>query len=215
MKRSTAKILKKPAGFYDVFERKPGDQLTTHYCPGCGHGIMHKLIAEAIDSLGVQDQTILINSVGCSVFAYYYLDVGNVQVPHGRCPAAGTGIKRAHPESLVIGKTGVVRGSCKVKNAIIGGQLFGNVTAENKIELQSGSHVEGDIKTKRLVIDEGVFFEGSCSMGDKHAHKNTGGARPDAKPADRNQMGSRSQQLAIHLGSVADDDRPDIPDRSE
>jgi len=69
------------------------------------------------------------------------------------------------PESLVIGKTGVVHANCTVKNAIIGGQLFGNVTAENKIELQSGSHVEGDIKTKRLVIDEGVFFEGNCSMG--------------------------------------------------
>jgi len=69
------------------------------------------------------------------------------------------------PESLVIGKTGVVHANCKVKNAIIGGQLFGNIVAENKIELQSGSHVEGDIKTKRLVIDEGVFFEGSCSMG--------------------------------------------------
>jgi cytoskeletal protein CcmA (bactofilin family) len=69
------------------------------------------------------------------------------------------------PESLIIGKTGVVNGSIKVKNAIIGGQLYGDITAENKIELQSGSHVEGDIKTKRLVIDEGVFFEGNCSMG--------------------------------------------------
>lgn len=69
------------------------------------------------------------------------------------------------PESLVIGKTGVVHANCNVKNAIIGGQLFGNIVAENKIELQSGSHVEGDIKTKRLVIDEGVFFEGNCSMG--------------------------------------------------
>jgi cytoskeletal protein CcmA (bactofilin family) len=69
------------------------------------------------------------------------------------------------PESLVIGKTGVVHASVTVKNAIIGGQLIGNITAENKIELQSGSHVEGDIKTKRLVIDEGVFFEGNCSMG--------------------------------------------------
>jgi len=69
------------------------------------------------------------------------------------------------PESLVIGKTGVVHATVDVKNAIIGGQLFGNITAENKIELQSGSHVEGDIKTKRLVIDEGVFFEGNCSMG--------------------------------------------------
>ena len=69
------------------------------------------------------------------------------------------------PESLVIGKSGVVHAKVKVKNAIIGGQLFGNIVAENKIELQSGSHVEGDIKTKRLVIDEGVFFEGNCSMG--------------------------------------------------
>lgn len=69
------------------------------------------------------------------------------------------------PESLVIGKTGVVHAKVKVKNAIIGGQLYGNIVAENKIELQSGSHVEGDIKTKRLVIDEGVFFEGNCAMG--------------------------------------------------
>jgi len=69
------------------------------------------------------------------------------------------------PESLVIGKTGVVHAKVKVKNAIIGGQLFGNIVAENKIELQSGSHVEGDIKTKRLVFDEGVFFEGNCMMG--------------------------------------------------
>ena len=69
------------------------------------------------------------------------------------------------PESLVIGKTGVVHAKVTVKNAIIGGKLIGNIVAENKIELQSGSHVEGDIKTKRLVIDEGVFFEGNCSMG--------------------------------------------------
>ncbi|MBU1676341.1 polymer-forming cytoskeletal protein [bacterium] len=71
----------------------------------------------------------------------------------------------ATPENLIIGKTGTVNATVKVKNAIIGGQLFGNIVAENKIELQSGSHVEGDIKTKRLVIDEGVFFEGNCSMG--------------------------------------------------
>lgn len=71
----------------------------------------------------------------------------------------------ATPENLIIGKTGTVNASVKVKNAIIGGKLFGNIIAENKIELQSGSHVEGDIKTKRLVIDEGVYFEGNCSMG--------------------------------------------------
>jgi cytoskeletal protein CcmA (bactofilin family) len=80
------------------------------------------------------------------------------------------------PESLVIGKTGVVHANCTVKNAIIGGQLFGNIVAENKIELQSGSHVEGDIKTKRLVIDEGVFFEGNCSMGAGQRKTPEGGA---------------------------------------
>ncbi len=69
------------------------------------------------------------------------------------------------PENLIIGKTGVVYANVKVKNAIIGGQLFGNISAESKIELQSGSHIEGDIRTKRLVVDEGVFFEGNCSMG--------------------------------------------------
>ena len=85
------------------------------------------------------------------------------------------------PENLVIGKTGVVHADVKVKNAIIGGQLFGNMVAENKIELQSGSHVEGDIQTKRLVIDEGVFFEGNCSMGAGHS-RNASAPPPAAQP---------------------------------
>ncbi len=87
------------------------------------------------------------------------------------------------PESLVVGKTGVVRASVKVKNAIIGGQFFGDIEAENKIELQSGSHLEGDIKTKRLVIDEGVFFEGNCSMGAKKPNENLAHAGPPVPPA--------------------------------
>jgi 2-oxoisovalerate ferredoxin oxidoreductase beta subunit len=98
--------LHKAASFYDEFVRKGPPTWTTHYCPGCGHGIVHKLIAEALDDLGLQDRTILVNSVGCSVFAYYYLDVGNVQVPHGRCPAVATAIKRARPDSVVIGYQG-------------------------------------------------------------------------------------------------------------
>jgi 2-oxoisovalerate ferredoxin oxidoreductase beta subunit len=95
-----------PESFYGEFERKDGPQWTTHYCPGCGHGQIHKFIAEALDDMGMRDQTVFISPVGCSVFAYYYFDVGNVQVPHGRCPAAATGIKRAHPGSLVIGYQG-------------------------------------------------------------------------------------------------------------
>ena len=69
------------------------------------------------------------------------------------------------PETLVVGKTGIVKADINVKNAIIGGKVIGNISATNKIELQSGSHIEGDIMTHRLVIDEGVYFEGNCKMG--------------------------------------------------
>ncbi len=93
----------KAASFYTDYDRKTGsDKLTTHYCPGCGHGNLHKLIAEAIDDFGIQDRTIFVWPVGCSVFGYYYYQCGNVQVAHGRAPAVGTAIKRAHPDAIVI-----------------------------------------------------------------------------------------------------------------
>jgi 2-oxoisovalerate ferredoxin oxidoreductase beta subunit len=92
--------------FFTLYERKPELQHQTHYCPGCGHGIVHKLIAETVDDLKLQDRTILVSPVGCSVFAYYYLDVGNVQVAHGRAPAVATGLKRSCPESIVIAYQG-------------------------------------------------------------------------------------------------------------
>jgi len=72
-------------------------------------------------------------------------------------------------ETLEVGKTGVVRANLSVKEAVIAGKVFGNIKASARIELQSGSHLEGDIVTKRLVIDEGVFFEGNCKMGEKQA----------------------------------------------
>jgi 2-oxoisovalerate ferredoxin oxidoreductase beta subunit len=96
----------KSTSFYDRFERKAELQHQTHYCPGCGHGIAHKLIGEAIEELGAKDNTIVVSPVGCSVFAYYYFDVGNVQAAHGRASAVATGIKRAHPDKLVISYQG-------------------------------------------------------------------------------------------------------------
>src|SRR5262245_14052436 len=96
----------KPHSLYPLFSRKGGDRLATHYCPGCGHGVLHKLLAEAIDDLGIQNQTILVSPVGCSVFAYHYFDVGNVQAAHGRAPAVATGLKRSRPESIVISYQG-------------------------------------------------------------------------------------------------------------
>ncbi|HTQ56178.1 MAG TPA: 2-oxoacid:acceptor oxidoreductase family protein [Bryobacteraceae bacterium] len=96
----------KAKSFYPTYERKAELQHQTHYCPGCGHGIVHKLIARAIDELGIQNRTILVSPVGCSVFAYYYFDVGNVQVAHGRAPAVATAVKRSRPESIVLSYQG-------------------------------------------------------------------------------------------------------------
>jgi 2-oxoisovalerate ferredoxin oxidoreductase beta subunit len=92
--------------FYDRYERKAELKQQTHYCPGCGHGVAHKLIAETIQEMGYQDRTIFVSPVGCSVFAYYYFDVGNIQAAHGRTPAAATGAKRSHPDSLVVAYQG-------------------------------------------------------------------------------------------------------------
>jgi 2-oxoisovalerate ferredoxin oxidoreductase beta subunit len=99
-------IHSKSAVFYDTYERKNDLQGQTHYCPGCGHGVAHKLIAEAIDELGLKDKTIFVSPVGCSVFAYYYFDTGNVQVAHGRAPAGATGVKRTCPDKIVISYQG-------------------------------------------------------------------------------------------------------------
>ena len=100
------KVHSKSPLFYDLYERKSEPKHQTHYCPGCGHGVAHKLIAEALQELGLQDKTILVSPVGCSVFAYYYFDVGNVQVAHGRAPASATGIKRSCPDKIVISYQG-------------------------------------------------------------------------------------------------------------
>lgn len=103
----STKILSKSQGFYDTYDRRPGsDKETTHYCPGCGHGILHKLIAEALQDYGVKDNAIIISPVGCSVFAYYYFSAGNLQAAHGRAPAVATGVKRSLPESIVISYQG-------------------------------------------------------------------------------------------------------------
>jgi 2-oxoglutarate ferredoxin oxidoreductase subunit beta len=73
----------------------------THFCPGCHHGTIHRLVAEAMDHFGVQQRTIGVASVGCSVFLYGYFDIDVVEAPHGRAPAVATGVKRAKPESFV------------------------------------------------------------------------------------------------------------------
>ena len=85
-------VFQRPASLKDV---------QTHFCPGCHHGTIHRLVAEALDAFGVQKRTIGVASVGCSVFLYGYFDVDVVESPHGRAPAVATGVKRAKPDSFV------------------------------------------------------------------------------------------------------------------
>ena len=75
--------------------------VNTHYCPGCTHGVAHRLIAEVIDEMGIRDRMIGVASVGCSVFAYNYFNFDWVQGPHGRAPAMATGVKRVLPDRMV------------------------------------------------------------------------------------------------------------------
>ena len=85
-----------------VFEKTKGltdNQL--HYCPGCTHGIIHRLVAEALEELGVTGKTVGIASVGCSVFSYNYFNCDMIQAAHGRAPAVATGAKRADPDNVV------------------------------------------------------------------------------------------------------------------
>ena len=102
--------MSKASVIYDKFDRHAHAQglkgHATHYCPGCGHGLAHKFLAEAIDELGVQDRTIAISPVGCSVFLYYYFDVGNTQAAHGRAPVVALGHKYANPEAVVVSYQG-------------------------------------------------------------------------------------------------------------
>ncbi len=96
--------------FYDRFERHDhGVGLkgkSTHYCPGCGHGLVHKYLADAIEDLGLKDRTVAISPVGCAVFLHYYLDVGNSQAAHGRAPAVALGHKLANPDAIVVSYQG-------------------------------------------------------------------------------------------------------------
>ncbi len=85
-------VFKRPHALVDVSE---------HYCPGCGHGIVHRLVAEVLDELNIEGKTIGVAPVGCAVFAYNYFECDMQEAAHGRAPAVATGIKRVHPDKVV------------------------------------------------------------------------------------------------------------------
>lgn len=93
-------------GMYPKFPRSGKETRVTHYCPGCGHGIVNKLIAECCAEMGLQDETIFVDPVGCGVFTYYYWDAAHISAAHGRASAVATGACRARPHAVTIAYQG-------------------------------------------------------------------------------------------------------------
>ncbi|HHS97550.1 MAG TPA: 2-oxoglutarate oxidoreductase [Chloroflexi bacterium] len=117
----------------------------THYCPGCTHGIIHRLIAEVIDELGVRERTIGIAPVGCSVLAYYYFNMDFAEAAHGRAPAMATGIKRVSPGKVVFTYQGdgdlAAIGTAEIIHAANRGELITTIFVNNAIYGMTGGQM--------------------------------------------------------------------------
>lgn len=129
-----------------VFERpKALTDVVTHYCPGCTHGIIHRLVAEVLDELEMADQAIGIAPVGCSVFAYNYFNCDMVQASHGRAPAVATGIKRSLPEKFVFTYQGdgdlASIGTAEIVHAAHRGEKISVVFVNNAIYGMTGGQM--------------------------------------------------------------------------
>ena len=117
----------------------------THYCPGCHHGIIHRLVAEVIDELGVQHQTIGVIPVGCSALADEYFDIDSQQAAHGRAPAVATGIKRVHPGKVVFTYQGdgdiAAIGCAEIVHAALRGEKITTIFVNNAIYGMTGGQM--------------------------------------------------------------------------
>jgi len=133
---SEKKLYGHPRSLYDV---------PTKYCGGCGHGVVHRIVAEVIDEMGLREKSILINPVGCSVWADLYFDFDSVQPPHGRTPAAATGVKRVLPDHLVICYQGdgdlAAIGTAEAIHAANRGEKFTTIFVNNAIYGMTGGQM--------------------------------------------------------------------------
>jgi 2-oxoglutarate ferredoxin oxidoreductase subunit beta len=120
-------------------------QADTHYCPGCTHGTIHRLIAEVLDELDVRERTIGIAPVGCSVLAYNYFDVDFAEAAHGRAPAMATGLKRVSPDKVVFTYQGdgdlAAIGTGEIVHAVNRGELFTTIFVNNAIYGMTGGQM--------------------------------------------------------------------------
>jgi len=134
---SEARVIYRPP---ELFATTP-----TSYCPGCGHGIIHRLVAEVLEELAVVGRTILVGSVGCSVFAYEYLRLDAVESPHGRAAAVATGVKRVRPDRVVFTYQGdgdlAAIGTAEIVHAAARGERFTTVFVNNGIYGMTGGQM--------------------------------------------------------------------------
>ncbi len=129
-----------------VFEKpKSLTDVPRHYCPGCTHGIVHRLVAEAIDELGIEGRTIGVAPVGCSVMAYNYFSCDMIEAAHGRAPAVATGVKRSMPENIVFTYQGdgdlASIGMCETVHAAARGENITVIFINNAIYGMTGGQM--------------------------------------------------------------------------
>ncbi len=119
--------------------------VVTHYCPGCSHGVLHRIIAELIDELDLRGRTVGVASVGCSVLAYNYFETDFVQAPHGRAPAVATGVKRARPNLFVFTYQGdgdmAAIGTAEIIHAAARGERITAIMYNNSIYGMTGGQM--------------------------------------------------------------------------
>lgn len=129
-----------------VYERPESlSEVYTHYCPGCTHGVAHRILAEAIDELGLRERVILVAPVGCAVFAYNYFNVDGCEAAHGRAPAMATGVKRLQPDSIVVTYQGdgdlAAIGTAEIIHAAARGENITTVFVNNAIYGMTGGQM--------------------------------------------------------------------------
>jgi len=119
--------------------------VSTHYCPGCGHGIIHRLIAEVIDELGIREKTAVVAPVGCAVLLCNYFNLDSYEAAHGRAPAIATGCKRVHPEIVVFTYQGdgdlAAIGTAEVVHAAARGEKITTIFVNNAIYGMTGGQM--------------------------------------------------------------------------
>lgn len=127
--------------------RKPALLTDTHmhYCPGCSHGVVHKLIAEVIEEMGLEEKAVGVSPVGCAVFAYNYIDIDWIQAAHGRAPSVATALKRLNPENLVFTYQGdgdlAAIGTCETIHAANRGENIAIIFINNAIYGMTGGQM--------------------------------------------------------------------------